>query len=696
MAETTLEQEHQTLVGRSRYLGGNNTVLCRDGYAHDAEIGSYWVFSTDDDGSGPQVLIHGYSHDSIDVLPKLKDPAFRQRLAQAHDDMLKARHNSILFNDPAIQKALDLRVVATRETPQSEWYASYNDDHGNPLVYESSDTLIADHQDDLKKMATQDGACYLTTIQQLQDETGLYCVYKNQHFSFEVYIYNRDKDPQTQSQQQNGSSLADTYRSAVNHDNGEENAPGVSLFVYPAHQAAARRFVQTRGDSTSTIEEFLNHGIRITSDERDDGQLPDFHTAIHHMLSFSQSFVWNMYYRGVPFSASDYLYSGTDLVRARALQMLASKARNIKQNPKEEIRKSGNWFFKTAETGTRWALTGMIEIAVLYPIKGLGYAWDQAFNDDFHKWLKKGLGIQNTNNEKDHEQHDDRHRQPAMLEQVDFTLPRDFIFHGNNEKFNVLNRAARAIKGYVVGEYQSLLAKRGLNIIDPVIAGMHMIAAGNAGLVDAEKILEANSANNTREQQMLGELFAFHHQPLGSINDTLKPDETSVSPATDDKDKADNDVAGNENEQDQAPDTIPQSASAYSANGIVRHVIPDYDKDSEGKQFKVLVRYDEKLRNENASQLNEDLIEMLQRGYALEIRQSGETASEVTYHTRNLSWPAFCNEMARGSLNRKWLERLDPEDISEQLLMSGDAETAPQIRLRQERPIFPNMIHRPA
>ena len=677
MAEEALQQETDTLIGRYRALSNDSPIVSRDGYAHDASIGAYWVFSTDENGDGPQVLIHGYAHDSIDVLEKFRDKNFCRKLEKARKHVHQSRFDSKLLDDPDIRKALDLRVVATRQSPQGEWYASYNDENGNPVIYENGTSLLADHQDDHKQMVMRDGTCYLTDIQPLQEQSGTYCVYKNSNFSFENWIYAGNAPDGGDNAPEH--TLTETQNKAAT--GGETSGGSVSLFFYPAHQAAAQRFVQTRGDNPQKISDYLRQGMRITNPDSDDKGLPRFNDAMQHMIDISRHFCLNMYYRGVPYTASDYFRTGGQLLWTRSSQKLSEKINEYYHYPMLMIFDPAALAFASAEKITEAASiafkTGRVGVRDV--IQPGYYAWrkrQEAENDD------------NTSSGK---------AAQKLVDRLDFTIPREFTQHGDGEDLNIPRKALRILKTSIFGNYQSILARRGHNIVSPdVLQELHQVPAYNAGIIPQEQIYITDPAdpaseradNNTRRQQMLAKLYDPFDQNLGSLIDALKPYETSISGDT----ETDCDTAGEDTEKDQTPDTVPQSLSIYNSSGLASHYIPD-DQDPDGQRFKLLVRYDENLQSDKAPQLSEEMKELLQEGYALEIRQLGENASDMSYETRALSWTQFCNEMAAGAQNRKWLDRLDPEDIAEQLLVSRDEDATPEIRIKKARPtVSPNMM----
>lgn len=705
MDKQATEQERKESVERYKALLKQTAIYSRDGYAYDAPVGYYYVLGPDGQGDGPQVMVHCFDPGSIALLEKFEDPQSRQKISDALNRVVKSNFNDMtLLDDPDIKAALDLRIVATRTSPTDSWYTFPAANKKEPEIYSTGQALMNNDIDDLVQIVAEEGAMYYIGSETAEDGVEVY-TFKNQQYSAEIRIHPEENlTPAEKQRQQRPSNPQDPHdrlgefaHQAMNTLETEQDDKGgrYELRVYPGSQKLAKRFVETDGAQSTGLKRVFSHGMTL-KDKDGDTHHESFNDALKSLNAFSRNIGLNLWYLNTPYTARDYLKYGPRLALGRISHAVKDY---VMHRGATNIGVDGVYILGY---GVGWALAGVGD-----GVKKGAEFLNGPGRDAIHAIFE------NRANEKDGPSDSDL---PDRLASVDFSVPMDIV--QEPPKGQWLKKTVDWAKQKLFGDDQSLIQRRGMNILDPEL-GRYLgpALAHDVGILPENQILVEREEAGTPEMDddrtrkvAIDRLVKPFYQQMGVTVYTVGEEEIPAETPSDLEDG----VKGDEQEGGTPPDEksdfarsanpgqddgaesgkygqgvqLPRSISLSGANGVVSHYI--LDTEGTGRNWKAFVRYAPELETDNATPLNETEKAILDQGHAIgfiEDRQDDDPGNwryQQMVHDRE----GFVLEMAQETGNKNWLRHAGRDEQDIMVDLGEDKAAALRGAMVRQRPVL--------
>lgn len=406
-----------------------------DGQTLPMQIGNYFALGVPE---GPHVLVHTKNHKSIEILKKLgkdSDGLTERKVRALYEDMKSYAATGMepdtLRQNELLEALSDMRVVASRPAPDSQWYAMPDSDDADAEPYNSLSALVLKDQEELTRTNINEGMLfYLGEEKSEENDTASY------EFSSPIGSYQ------------------------IIHNGADDSW---KVYEYPVARKLDDRFAMTDGADPGLLRQLASNGSELKPPDGADSFSGFDDASAFLSKNFREKTVRN-WHTSDPYKLGSFVHQ-----RKQGLAAWWHDTRG-------PVRKAAS-VLKYGLMAAKIAITGGAEIlsdAVLD--KGVGFldkiskGEPTRLSETFNTKAARGEPSEQLKQVFNSRARPQANRDPKMkafLRRLDFTVPSSLTIP-SQDALTTLQKGVRWVKNQL-GEFGSKTNQRGRDMLDPNI-----------------------------------------------------------------------------------------------------------------------------------------------------------------------------------------------------------------------------------
>lgn len=404
-----------------------------DGQSLPMQIGNYFALGVPE---GPHVLVHAKNKKSIEILQKLgqdKDGLTERKVRALYDDMKSYAATGMepetLRENELLEALSDMRVVASRPAPDSQWYGMPDAADTDPEPYNNLSALILKDQEELTRTNINEGM---------------------------LFYLGEEKNEESNTTHYEFSSPIGSYQ--IVH-NGEDDT--WKVFEYPVAHKLDDRFAMTDGSAPGLLRQLTSNATEL----KPPGDAESFNgfddASAFLSKNFREKTVRN-WHTSDPYQLGSFVH--------QRKQGLAAWWHDTKGPVRKaaSVLKYGLMAAKIAISGGAEVINDVVldkGVNFLDKVsKGEPTRLSEKFNSEAARKEPSEQLKQVFNNHARPQTHNDP-KMKAFLRRLDFTVPSSLTIP-SEDALTSLQKGVRWTKKQI-GEFGSKTNQRGRNMLDP-------------------------------------------------------------------------------------------------------------------------------------------------------------------------------------------------------------------------------------